>query len=568
VPSLRPLVALLAACLAVLAAAPVAHAGVGHTRVAIDGTATFPDYAQTAHRHDVVILQAWQTDRLRALKAANPHVRVLMYKNLSSTKASNVDGIYATGVGLQEVEEHHPEWLLLNTEGERIVFRGYPNLYAVDVGDADYQRRWADAVLRELAAAPWDGVFIDDANPTMRHHYEVARVAAYPTDAQYGAATERALAHIGPRIRATGRLAIANIGAWSDYRATASRFLDHLDGAMDEQFVKWGNDPATGYVSERQWANQLDEVVETTSRGKLFIGVTHSLDDDERAAAYGRVSLMLAGTPRASYAFGASYSREPWHSVFDEDLGAPAGPLVHDPGGLRHRRFAEGLAAVNPTLEPRVLAVPAELRRCGHPATLTLGSRTARVVRGCGEAATETGAAETAGPAEPPAPPLTTTATAATTTTGASTTVAGRVGGGGEPAAYRAPAHAPALPAPIAIAIGGEVALPAATPAAPAGAQARITARGIDVTMRVGAPRGRTATVVARVAGGRRGRRARVVARGVAVSAGPGTPVRTTLRLTRQGRRIAAGRRSLRVTLTVAGERRGRPVTLRLLVRR
>ena len=48
----------------------------------------------------------------------------------------------------------------------------------------------------------------------MLYHYDVGRVAKYPSDAAYSAATGSALAFIGPRLRAQGKLVIPNFGDW------------------------------------------------------------------------------------------------------------------------------------------------------------------------------------------------------------------------------------------------------------------------------------------------------------------------------------------------------------------
>ncbi|HEX6584507.1 MAG TPA: hypothetical protein VF056_12965, partial [Thermoleophilaceae bacterium] len=77
------LLALAALVPASAAASTAPDAVVGHVRPALDSAATFPNYSTTTSRNRFVILNSWQTDRLRALKAANPSVRVLVYKNLS-----------------------------------------------------------------------------------------------------------------------------------------------------------------------------------------------------------------------------------------------------------------------------------------------------------------------------------------------------------------------------------------------------------------------------------------------------------------------------------------------------
>ena len=82
-------------------------ATVGHARIAIDSAATFPSYSQTASRHQYVILQAWQHDRMRALKAANPN-EVLVYKNLSFSIDSASGGFASTGVKYGEATPNIP----------------------------------------------------------------------------------------------------------------------------------------------------------------------------------------------------------------------------------------------------------------------------------------------------------------------------------------------------------------------------------------------------------------------------------------------------------------------------
>ncbi|MBA2614566.1 MAG: hypothetical protein H0U90_02110, partial [Actinobacteria bacterium] len=82
--------AALAAALS-LVAPTVAQAGpASFARVAIGNDAAFTDVARTARLHEFVILQSWRADIARALKAANPNVKVLVYKNLSFTACGDV----------------------------------------------------------------------------------------------------------------------------------------------------------------------------------------------------------------------------------------------------------------------------------------------------------------------------------------------------------------------------------------------------------------------------------------------------------------------------------------------
>jgi Hypothetical glycosyl hydrolase family 15 len=327
-----------------------ARAGtVGHVRYAIDSQAAFPSYEQTAQRHGVVILHAWQQDRMRALKRANPGLKVLVYKNLTfAAEDASPEGFASTGVKAPEAERDHPGWFLRNTDGQRFTSWSYRWLWTMDVGDPSYQARWADNVVAELQSQGWDGVFMDDTNTTMRHHYDVDRIARYPSDAAWAAATRSALSHIAPRVRAAGKLAFANIGSWAEHPAHGRDWLGLLDGAMDEMFLKWGKERGEGYMPER-WRAQLDEVREAERQGKTFIGITHSQPDDARAARLGYATVLLGSEGRAQFALAADYTHETWFPEYDYDLGAPLGPAEAGPAGVHRRAFERGLVVVNPT---------------------------------------------------------------------------------------------------------------------------------------------------------------------------------------------------------------------------
>jgi hypothetical protein len=348
--------ALLLAVLALSSVPPLAHATgtVGHVRLAIDSAATFPSYTQSATRHRYAILHAWQQDRMRALKAADPNIKVLVYKNLSFSIQSTSAGYASTGVRYGEADAGHSDWFLLNTSGQRFTSRGYTYLWAMDVGNASYQQRWADNVVSELKSQGWDGVFLDDTNPTMKYHYTVSAVAKYPSDAAYSAATRSALAKIGPQVRGAGKLAISNIGDWKVYYSTGLDWLQFLDGAMEEMFLKWGNATGEGYMPW-MWSTQLNQIKESERRGKIFLGVTHSTTTDAQAARYGYATMLLGSNGRGQFALAHDYTSETWFPEYDYVLGQPVGAEVAEASGVHRRVFENGLVLVNPTAATQVV---------------------------------------------------------------------------------------------------------------------------------------------------------------------------------------------------------------------
>jgi hypothetical protein len=341
----------------VLAVSPATGAAkVGHVRMALDSSAAFPSYSQSAQRNGVVILQAWQQERMRALKQANPGITVLVYKNLAFiNEGSSESGLSSSGVAYKEANAQHPEWFLQNTSGSRFTSNSYHYLWAADVGERSYQERWADGVLAELRSSGWDGVFMDDTNATMRHHYSVPAVAKYPSDSAYRGAVRTALATIGPRVSAAGKLAVANIGSWGEFPSVGNDWLQFLDGAMDEMFLKWGTTPGQGYAPSYRWQAQLDALKLAESHNKLYLAVTHSSAVDRDAARYGYGTMLLGSNGRGHFTLAQDYTNETWFPEYDYELGQPKGPESGSADGVHRREFERGLVLVNPSGQSRAV---------------------------------------------------------------------------------------------------------------------------------------------------------------------------------------------------------------------
>jgi hypothetical protein len=347
--------ALVVALLAVLGLASRSQAAVPltHTFAGINSAAEHADYSQTAARNGYVILQAWETKRMHELKAQNPNLKVLVYKNLAYSAAKpSATAPPSTGVSTNEAAS---SWYLLNTSGQRFSPSAYPWMSAMDVGNREYQERWANNVITELQQQGWDGVFMDDANPTIKYAYNPAAVAKYPSDATYSAAMESALAYIGPKVQSSGKLAIANFSCWAEYHNQLNGWLNYLSGALDEMFVKWGSNAGEGYRGEGQWKEQVEEASYAAAHGKVFLGFTQGAENETQAARYGYASLLLGGNASASYSFIANYSAESWIPEFEYQIGEPTGAYSKDPSGVYRREFTNGLVLVNPSGQSRTV---------------------------------------------------------------------------------------------------------------------------------------------------------------------------------------------------------------------
>jgi Hypothetical glycosyl hydrolase family 15 len=395
-----------AAIIIAMAAPATARAAsvAGHVRVAIASAAHAADFSQDPARDQYVILNGTERAKMLAIKAANPAVKVLLYVNLSAIGVPDGSGNVNTGVTSQEAD---PSWYLLNTGGQRFTFWGYDWMFAADIGNPAYQQRWADNVLAKLRSGGWDGVFMDDTNPTIKYHYDPAAVAKYPNDAAYSAATKSALAKIGPQIRAAGKLVIPNFGAWREYASTVNGWLQYVDGGMEEMLGKWSDDAGQGYLTGVDWQLQLNAIKAAQSAGKAYLGVTHGSGTDRQAALYGWGTVLLAAQGTASYTLADDYATQHWFPEFDYDLGSPAGGETADATGVHRRAFARGLVLVNPTLSTVAVGFGGAYSGSGlsHATQSTMPPHSALVLTADGAATPTPAPVSTPTPVATPTPP-------------------------------------------------------------------------------------------------------------------------------------------------------------------
>jgi|HubBroStandDraft_6_1064221.scaffolds.fasta_scaffold131511_2 hypothetical protein len=340
------------------ASRPTSTPTAAHLRFAIRPGVAWPDVPLTAARNQIVVLLPWQQALMHRLKAANPHLIVLEYKDLANTSSyAPVDGVAPDGVTYEQAVDGHPSWLLRTRTGQPIRCRGYSYLWAMNIGNRGFQRAWTAEVVHELVSQGWSGVFMDNVDPTIRYYHDPANVAQYPTDAAYTAATTSALAYAAPRIHAAGKLVMANIGSWPNYEATGMHWLKYLDGAMDEHFVKYTDTPGQGYRSTAEWRTELAILQQSQREGKWFIGLTESTEGDTAAARYGWASMLLGDAGRATFALqnDTRYGVETWFPDYDAPLGTARGAAREEPSGVYGRRFSNGLVLVNPTTATHVV---------------------------------------------------------------------------------------------------------------------------------------------------------------------------------------------------------------------
>jgi hypothetical protein len=371
----------------------------------IAGEVTDADAVAAASRYRVVILQSWQVAAAKRIKSLNPAVTVLAYKDLSSASWAEAalynerNGLpMATGVGYLDAEKNG--WLALDTNGNRIVWEGYPNLWQTEVWNPGYQQRWVDNVTRELAGQPvWDGVFGDDALTTLRY-YSDATLAEAPTDAELQAGEEALIRKAADALHGMGKKLVLNISGATDNLAVWTRWTTIADGGMLEHYAHWGTNPdsASNYLWD--WGSKgWTAGVQALSTSRLNVAVTTSADTDNRSYRYGLASFLIANGGHGAYTAVDSYKKAPFRTEQSWDLGYATAPMVKV-GAAYTRAFPAGFAAVNPSKDQTVtvtLPVPMQDVTGATVSKVTLGPLTGAVFKGTSTATTPTTTTPTSG---------------------------------------------------------------------------------------------------------------------------------------------------------------------------
>jgi hypothetical protein len=313
-----------------------------------------------------VILNAWESDKIAGLKAANPGIKVLVYKDMSSTRSYACskgvdDSLLPTGVGYCAANQNHADWFLTDTNGVRIQWVGYDGHWQMDVGSAAYQDAWLGAVGAEVKAKGWDGIEVDNAMTTPKYYLSGRTLAKYPTDASYSAATESFLSRVAPPLVSSGLLVLPNISDAGT--ALWTKWIGYTSGAIREGWTRDGDH----YLNQADWTAQAALMTTTQAQGKAFVAITYASTSDVQAMRYALASFLVEfnGGPSALIVAPGT-GIDPWSREWTVDMGAPQG-LPYRSGGAWRRDYTGGTAIANPSAGPVTVAL-------GGPYTMPDGS--------------------------------------------------------------------------------------------------------------------------------------------------------------------------------------------------
>lgn len=247
-----------------------------------------------------------------------------------------------------EISEKHPDWFLLDTNGNRIVDNeGGNNFYLMDPGHPGWRAFWLERARQSQEQLGWDGIFLDNVEASLsKRQRKGALPAQYPDDASYQAAINGFLAYIySSYFQPQGRPLQANIISLKESSVWFS-YLQNLDGAMEEG---WAVDWSSGYLSTGQWEEHLSRIEQTAAMNKQAVLVSQGSQNDTQRQVFAYVSYLLVAYDNASFRYTNSSSyRQAWiYSNYSVDLGTPLGPRYQD-GNVWRRDFSGGFVTVDP----------------------------------------------------------------------------------------------------------------------------------------------------------------------------------------------------------------------------
>ncbi|MFB9689020.1 putative glycoside hydrolase family 15 protein [Amycolatopsis plumensis] len=345
---------------------------------------TSQEIEQAAKRYQVVVLNADQAAAMRRLHQLNPRVKVLVYKDLSSTRnyPGAVDGgqdaaFLPSGIGYVAAQDHHPDWFALDVQGRRIEWQGYPRHWQMTVWNPDYQQAWTDAVVTEVKREGWDGVLADNDFNSLRH-YSPAVLAGTAnvteTDRKLRDGLDGFLAKAGDALTNADKLLVPNV---SETHLVPGRWTAHsrFGGAMEENFGFRENGGTGGLLTFR--GNEFQELRAQAALGEsLLLLVTRTHNAREERSGYASAALLAGPRTCWTRATTDDYRNPEWSALQDSGLGEAVDAASRLPNGVWTRTFTHGWVAVNPTASTQTVVPPEGLVAPGAPRPTPTPTRT------------------------------------------------------------------------------------------------------------------------------------------------------------------------------------------------
>ena len=246
------------------------------------------------------------------------------------------------------ISQSHPDWFLLDSNGQRILASPGSDTYRMDPGSSGWRNFFVTRVLDYQAKKGWSGLFLDNLEASLADIQKYGHtLAKYPNDASYQTALRGFLDYLKTNYaQPYNRPILANIIARRD-EASWFGYMPYLDGAMEESWaVDWS---LNLYLSEANWKNDLTLAEKTQNQGKHIILVSQGNEADTNRQKFAYASYLLVSNGKSAFRYAAELNyRQVWlYNNYQMDLGTPLGPRYQS-GTSWRRDFTKGYVIVDP----------------------------------------------------------------------------------------------------------------------------------------------------------------------------------------------------------------------------
>lgn len=225
------------------------------------------------------------------------------------------------------ISQNHPDWFLLDTNGNRMPISPGSNYYRMDPGNNGWRQFFVSRLLEIDQQKGWSGVFLDNLEASLAEIQRDGLTSAkYPDNTSYQAAVRGFIEYLQTNYaQPYNRPVVANIIA----RSTEAQWMDYiqyLTGAMQERWaVAWSSTP--GYLTETKWSADMTLAEKTQAQGRFIILVAQGSKTDTARQNFAFASYLLISNGLASFRYtDSSYYKEVWlYDNYKVQLGSPLG---------------------------------------------------------------------------------------------------------------------------------------------------------------------------------------------------------------------------------------------------
>ena len=246
------------------------------------------------------------------------------------------------------ISRDHPDWFLLDQDGNRIISPDNGKLYfMMDPGNDGWRAFFLERLSQSQQDPNWGGVFLDNVEVTFKFRESRNQLPQrYTSEADYQAAVQDFLHYLSASyFKPQSKYLYANIVA-NNEASDFPKFITYLDGAMMESWAIRGSD---GYRAPELWEEHMRLAEETQALGKEIILVSQGQQESLALQKFAFASYLLINNGRAVFRYAHSdFYNEVWlYDDYTLNLGQPLGSRYLD-GGSWSRDFENGKVSVNP----------------------------------------------------------------------------------------------------------------------------------------------------------------------------------------------------------------------------